>query len=71
MLRDLTMPTATATAPRGWRGLVRAVATVVSRWAHRRRSRAQLTTLPPHLLRDIGLCEAEAELEARKPFWRA
>jgi uncharacterized protein YjiS (DUF1127 family) len=27
--------------------------------------------LPPHLLRDIGLCEAEAELEARKPFWRA
>ena len=39
-------------------------------WAHRRKTRAQLTRLDDHMLRDIGLSPREADHEARKPFWR-
>ena len=34
-----------------------------------RRHRRTLRTLEPHLLRDIGLTEAEARREAERPFW--
>lgn len=71
MLRDLTLSPASPAAARGVRGWVRVVAVVLKQWNHRRRSRAHLDALPSHLLRDIGLSQAEAELEARKPFWRA
>jgi len=70
MLRDLILTPASATTVGGARGWVRAVAAVLKQWNHRRRSRAHLSALPPHLLRDIGLHQAEAEVEARKPFWR-
>lgn len=36
-----------------------------------RRQRARLRDLPPHLLRDIGLTEAEARAEADRPIWDA
>jgi uncharacterized protein YjiS (DUF1127 family) len=71
MLRDLTLTPASPAAARGLRGWVRAVAAVLKQWNHRRRSRAHLGALPPHMLRDIGLHQAEAEAEAQKPFWRA
>ena len=38
-------------------------------WDHRRRSRAALTRLDPHLLRDIGVDFATAKQEADRPFW--
>ncbi|HMO09510.1 MAG TPA: DUF1127 domain-containing protein [Paracoccaceae bacterium] len=36
-----------------------------------RRSRARLADLDPHLLRDIGLTQDEAQAEARRPAWDA
>jgi uncharacterized protein YjiS (DUF1127 family) len=36
----------------------------------RRRSRVYLSELNEHLLKDIGVTPAEAELEMNKPFWR-
>ena len=40
-------------------------------WDKRRRTRADLRALDPHMLKDIGLNWAEARAEAEKPFWRA
>ncbi len=45
-------------------------AVVVSKWATHRRSRLALKQLDAHLLRDVGLTQAEAELESRRVFWR-
>jgi uncharacterized protein YjiS (DUF1127 family) len=42
-----------------------------SKWGERARQRQALRELPDYLLRDIGLSRCDAELEARKPFWRA
>ncbi|MEM8653910.1 MAG: DUF1127 domain-containing protein [Pseudomonadota bacterium] len=47
------------------------IAVVLSKWAQRRRSRLALHQLPPHLLRDVGLTQAEADDESRRVFWRA
>ncbi|MFQ6775061.1 DUF1127 domain-containing protein [Cereibacter sphaeroides] len=43
---------------------------VVVRWDERRRTRLGLSRLDPHLLRDIGLTQRAAEIEASKPFWQ-
>ena len=40
-----------------------------SLWMSRHRSRAALTRLDAHLLRDIGLSAPAAQTEAQKPFW--
>ena len=40
-------------------------------WSARARQRRALENLDGHMLRDIGVGRVEAELEARKPFWRA
>ena len=45
-----------------WRALVAA-------WL-RQQSRARITGLDAHLLKDMGVTFAEAEHEANKPFWR-
>lgn len=34
------------------------------------RMRAALARLDPRLLRDIGVSEADASMEAGKPFWK-
>jgi uncharacterized protein YjiS (DUF1127 family) len=34
-----------------------------------RRQRARLSDLDPHILRDIGLSEGEAQAEARRSVW--
>lgn len=47
---------------------------LVQRWRARatyRRELARLLTAGPHLVRDLGLDEAGACEEIRKPFWRA
>ena len=47
---------------RGWFMSLRTV-------LRRRHSRVVLSGLSDHLLRDIGMTRAEAELEINKPFW--
>lgn len=42
----------------------------VATWELRYRTRKQLSDLPTHMLRDIGLDEQDAALETEKPFWR-
>ncbi len=39
-------------------------------WSHRHRTRRDLRYLDPHLLRDVGLTQDDARIEAQKPFWR-
>ena len=39
-------------------------------WLQRARTRRELAELPPHLLKDIGLTEADRFVESNKPFWR-
>ena len=43
---------------------------LVASWIERTRQRDALAALDDHSLRDIGITRAEAEREARKPFWR-
>ncbi len=45
--------------------------TLVRIWRQRRRERQDLASLPAHLLKDIGVSPAEAQVEIAKPFWRA
>lgn len=40
-------------------------------WYQRGRQRQQLARLTDWQLRDIGITRAQAEQEARRPFWRA
>jgi uncharacterized protein YjiS (DUF1127 family) len=42
----------------------------VTIWRERHAWRADLCRLDDHLLADIGLTRAEAEVEIAKPFWR-
>lgn len=44
---------------------------VLGTWYERYSQRHALLQLDEHLLADIGLTRAEAEAEARKPFWVA
>ena len=48
-----------------------AIALVVTKWSHRRRSRMNLSRLDPHLLNDIGITREQAQQEAARPFWQA
>lgn len=43
---------------------------VFMEWSERARSRRQLRRLSPESLRDIGIDQTQADVEARKPFWR-
>lgn len=48
-----------------------AVVLLLETWAERSRERRRLCGLDARMLHDIGVTEAEAWREARKPFWRA
>lgn len=50
--------------------IVAKLAQALAAWETRRRTRAGLTRLDAHLLRDIGLTEQARAAEAGKPFWR-
>lgn len=53
----------------GLRGaLIKAIHTVV-RWRQRAKERKQLAKLPPYILKDIGLTEADRYREMHKHFW--
>jgi uncharacterized protein YjiS (DUF1127 family) len=59
--------TLSAHAPRS--GLLARVQHLLSLGLATRRHRRALLKLEPHLLRDIGLTEADARAEASRPFW--
>lgn len=46
-------------------------AVVLTKWRMRRMSRLSLSDLEPHLLKDIGLTQAQADQESQQWFWRA
>lgn len=50
--------------------LLVALAVTLAAWEDRRRTRAALSRLDGHLLRDIGLGADRAATECTKPFWR-
>ncbi|MDV2858613.1 MULTISPECIES: DUF1127 domain-containing protein [Oceanimonas] len=39
-------------------------------WLRRSRTRRELAALPPYLLKDIGINEADRYQEVSKPFWQ-
>ncbi len=43
---------------------------VVQVWVDRHHQRKQLAQMTPHLLKDIGLSQAQATEEINKPFWK-
>lgn len=43
---------------------------MMAKWKTNRRVRRHLSTLPDHLLKDIGLTRPQAEAEAGKWFWQ-
>lgn len=44
--------------------------TVLMTWNRRHDQRARLAKMPDHLLSDMGISRADADLEASKPFWQ-
>lgn len=62
--------------PRRWAAMealddaARAVAATLREWRRRARDRAELATLDPRTLADIGLTRCDAEFLINKPFWR-
>mgnify|MGYP001765411063 CR=1 FL=1 len=64
------MPLHTISLPvRARRPLLSRILRRVSLALAARRDRRALLRLEPHLLRDIGLSEAEARAEAARPVW--
>lgn len=53
----------------GERGLFGRVRRETGLWLSTSRERRTLAELPDHILLDIGITRAEAEREARRPFW--
>ncbi len=51
----------------GWSFAV--VRQTLSEWRRRARARRDLSKLDTHMLRDIGLSDAEARRECARPFW--
>ena len=45
-------------------------AVIVTLLNERRATRKSLKNIPDHILKDIGISREEANLEARKPFWK-
>ena len=39
-------------------------------WQERAAERAHLASLDDRILKDIGISRSQADIEARKPFWR-
>ncbi len=52
-------------------GGLAALITISALWIARSRQRRQLLTLDDRMLADIGISSADADAEARKPFWQA
>lgn len=52
-------------------GLMVRIARLSGVWYRRYRERRALAALPDHLLKDIGLSDADVWAESRKWFWQA
>ncbi len=52
-------------------GVLRRIASAFSAWRAREEQRRALTQLSDHLLRDLGLSEADVWRETRGSFWHA
>jgi uncharacterized protein YjiS (DUF1127 family) len=63
--RIQTLPLRTRT------GLVARIRLFLAAITQRRRTRASLSRLDPHLLRDVGLDDSIVADECAKPFWRS
>ena len=66
-MMTLSAKQATFARKMGRKTLVSRVFLFLSLW----RERNQLKNLNAHLLKDIGVTEAEARAEANRPFWDA
>ncbi len=53
-----------------WAGAFTALGTALVRWSERVHQRHELRALDERALKDIGVRRADAEREAKKPFWR-
>lgn len=51
-------------------GLVKRIYCQVKLWSRNQKTRRQLQQLPPRLLQDIGVSQAQADTEADKSFWQ-
>lgn len=58
-----------AFAPR--RRLFAELIALIKEWRRRARSRRELAALCDRCLRDMGATRYDADMEMRKPFWRA
>lgn len=59
-----------ATAPRSLPTLVETIAQLpLTRWISVMRERRHLSDLEPHLLKDIGVSQADRDREVVRPFW--
>lgn len=65
-MATLTLPHRTSSP---WLGSPRDLVRALRRWHLRRRGRQLLLGFDERMLRDIGICPAQAEFEGRKPFW--
>jgi len=50
-------------------GILRRLFVTLARWRERDSQRAALAQLPPYMLRDLGLTEADVWRETRLPPW--
>lgn len=51
-------------------GKASGVAMAMQSWSDRWKQRQALMRLDDHLLKDIGVSRADADLEGTKPFWK-
>jgi uncharacterized protein YjiS (DUF1127 family) len=68
--KAMSQSTLTATALPRPAAPPRPVMAVLRRWWRHALTRRDLSEVPDHILRDIGVSPAEARHEARLPFWR-
>lgn len=55
----------------GWTDKVDQIARTIDAWKRRQHSRRQLAAADFHILQDIGISEAERDIEVNKHFWEA
>ena len=74
-IRELSLPSGRSVA--SLRGVLTFPAALMARivrtsgvWYRRHRERRALAALPGHLLKDIGISDADAWAESRKWFWQ-
>ncbi|SFR39130.1 Uncharacterized conserved protein YjiS, DUF1127 family [Yoonia tamlensis] len=67
---QIAAPSSPSNMPLAARLAVR-FAVAVTAWDKRRKTRRHLRSMPPHLLKDIGLDPTTAREEIAKPFWQA